>query len=223
MENNNSETLIAWHKDANDTKQMIDVATPKIHTIATDKTDGDKELKKDIEATVVDKIEYEGLVVGDTYTLVGELRDKDTGEVIELLDEKTKVIHVFVAEDDHGFEEMEFTFKTDGMTGKEIVVFEELYFGEWIEEEIDEETGDVITPAQELTEDELIAEHKDLNDVKQTVGVEIKIPDTGAFTRGDDMGVPQIIVTASLVVAVASVSTYYGLRIHRRRTFGWHA
>lgn len=222
VENNNSETLIAWHKDANDAKQMIDVATPKIHTTATDKTDGDKELKKDIEATVIDKIEYEGLVVGDTYTLVGELRDKDTGEVIELLDEKTKVIHVFVAEDDHGFEEMEFSFKTDGMTGKEIVVFEELYFGEWIEEEIDEETGDVITPAQELTEDELIAEHKDLNDVKQTVGVEIKIPDTGAFTHGNDGVKVLMILTVPVAVAMIGFGTMMGIKVNRRRNFGWH-
>jgi hypothetical protein len=221
VENNGSETLIAWHKDVNDAGQTIRVATPKIQTTASDKKDGDKELEKDAEVTIVDKIEYEGLIIGETYTLVGELRDKETGEVIELLDEKTKVIHVFEAPTTSGFEEMEFTIKTEEMTGREIVVFEELYLGEWIEEEVDEETGDVITPAQELTEDDLITDHKDLNSKNQTVNVELEVPDTGAFTHGNE-GVKVLAILTVPVVAMIGFGTMMGIKINRRRNFGWH-
>ena len=80
----------------------------------------------------------------------------------------------------------------------------------------------MITPAQELTEDELIAEHKDLNDVKQTVGVEIKIPDTGAFTHGNDGVKVLMILTAPVVVAMIGFGMMMGIKVNRRRNFGWH-
>lgn len=221
VESNGTNTLLAWHKDATDANQTVKVATPKVQTTATDKADDDKELEMNEEVTITDQISYEGLVAGDTYTLVGELRDKKSGEVIELADGTTKVILVFEAPQDTGTEVMDFVIKTDDMEGKEIVVFEELYFGEWILEEVDEETGEVITPAQELTEDDKIAEHKDLNSVKQTVKVKVKIPDTGVISHESDGVEAGQIYVVPVIIAVVSLGVAVGFRLYKRRNFGF--
>ncbi|MBQ7202048.1 VaFE repeat-containing surface-anchored protein [Candidatus Saccharibacteria bacterium] len=221
IENNGTNTLIAWHKDVNDDKQTIEVMTPKIQTKATDKEDGDKELALNSVVTITDQIDYEGVVPGNKYTLVGELRDKKTGEVIELKDGSTKVIYVFEPAQDRGVELMEFEIDTKELTGKKIVVFEELYIGEWILEEVDEETGDVITPAQELTEDEKIAEHKDLDSANQTVWVKIETPDTGAFSREDDGVKAGQVYIMPVTIVVISLGAIAGYRIYKKRNFGW--
>ena len=221
VENNGSETLIAWHKDVNDEKQTVEVFEPKIKTKALDAADNDKVLALDKEVTITDQIDYEGLVPGNKYTLVGELHDKKTGDVVELVDGSTKVIHVFEPAQDRGVELMDFVVDTRKMSGKELVVFEELYFGEWIIEEVDEETGDVITPAVELTEEDKLTEHKNINSDNQTVKVIVEKPDTGIFSsesEGAEAG--QVYVMPVVIIAI-SFGALAGYRIFRKRSFGW--
>ena len=158
-----TEELVAEHKDLNDEGQTIVVATPEIHTVATDKADGDKELLDDVDVIVLDKVEYTGLIPGTTYTLYGTLVNKKTGEPIG---DDVFVFYTFTATRDAGAEELEFAFNTANMSGQELVAFEELYIDEILDEE------------------DKIAEHKDLNDENQTVWVKVPpVPDTGLFTR----------------------------------------
>jgi hypothetical protein len=221
IENNGTETLVASHKDSKDTKQTVKIATPKIETTATDKVDGDKEIEMDTTVVIVDAVNYEGLVPGDTYTLIGELRDKATGDVVKLSDGTTKVVVVFEATRDKGVEEMEFEIKTDGMTGKELVVFEELYYGKEVEEEVDEITGEVIVPGSELTEEDLLAVHKDLKSESQTVSVRIEVPDTGFVVRGDEGAKVRWLFVVPVVVAILGFGALVGYRIYKRHNFGW--
>ncbi len=226
IESNGANTLITWHKDPSDTKQTIKVSTPKIQTTATNKEDGHKELALNAEVTITDEIKYEGLVAGNTYTLVGELRDKKNGEVIEMVDGSTKVIHVFEAEGENGTENMDFAIKTKNMAGREIVVFEELYFGEWIVEEKDEETEEVITPEVPLTEDDLIAIHKDLSSAKQTVRVLPEKPDTGFISRDaepeETFTIPVVAVVVAFGLSSAIViGVIVGVRAYKRSHNIW--
>ncbi|MBR3319986.1 VaFE repeat-containing surface-anchored protein [Candidatus Saccharibacteria bacterium] len=159
-----TEELVAEHKDINDDDQTVTVATPKIRTTATDKADGDQELLYDADVIILDKVEYEGLVAGTKYTLKGQLVDKATGKRIS--GGLTEVTVTFIPTRDSGYEELEFAINTTGLTGKELVVFEELYIDEYTEPE------------------DKITEHKDLNDKAQTVNVKVDKPNTGLFTRG---------------------------------------
>ncbi len=163
VDDDGTEKLVAEHKDLDDDDQAITVATPTIHTVAVDKLDNDKELANDTEVTILDKFEYTGLAVGTTYTLHGVLVDKNTGERIS--GGITEVTHIFTPTRDSGSEEIQFTINTTGMSGKEIVVFETLYID------------------QQVTEDNLIAKHEDLNDDNQTVWVKVNSPNTGLFTH----------------------------------------
>jgi len=159
-----TEELVAEHKDINDEEQTITVADPVIHTTAMDKSDLDKELMNDIEAVILDKVEYSGLIPGTKYTLHGYLVNKETGERVTASG-NTEVSWEFTATRDAGEETIEFTIDTTGLSGKEIVVFEELYIDIYNQEE------------------DKIAEHKDINDNSQTVWVKVTTPDTGHFTR----------------------------------------
>ena len=207
IEDDGTETLIAWHKDPSEAKQTVTVSTPKIQTTAVDKIDEDKELANNASVVIADWVDYEGLVAGDTYTLVGELRDKNSGELIPLAGGETKVVYTFEATRDKGMETMDFEINTDGMSGREIVVFEELYYGELEEDE--------------LEDDEKLAEHKDLTSEKQTVWVKIVKPNTGLVTRELDGAKARGVYAALVGIAIVSVGALIGLRVTKKSRFGW--
>ena len=193
-----TEELVAEHKDLDDTDQTINVATPVIHTTATDRADGDQELLYDADVIILDKVEYSGLVKGTTYTLKGQLVDKATGNRIS--GGVTEVVWTFTPTSDRGYEELDFAINTSGLTGKELVVFETLY--------IDETTD----------EEDQIAEHKDLNDQAQTVRVKVDKPNTGLFTHG----VEGAIQTGLFIVVIGGLAIGTGIYIVRRKSRKLH-
>ena len=140
--------LLATHADINDEGQTVRITQPKIGTTATNKADDSKVLEPLTTVTVKDAVKYSDLIVGKEYTVSGDLRLKETGEV--LLDNGNKVSSTvtFVADKANGTIDLDFTFNATALKGKEIVAFERLY-----------------------REGELIAAHEDLNDLAQTVRV----------------------------------------------------
>lgn len=170
-----AETVIT-HEDINDAEQTVKVSDPKLSTTAIDKIDDDKEMAANSVVVMTDKVQYEGLVAGTEYKLKGVLMDKGTGKVVEFANggETSKELS-FVARGESGVVDMNFEFNTEGMSGTEIVVFEELY------------TEDITTSdGEEFEEGEMkIGEHRDLNDQKQTVWVKVvaNTPDTGLFSK----------------------------------------
>lgn len=136
--------LVASHAEVQDEDQTV--YFPNVKTTATDKVDGGKDALASENVTIVDKVEYTNLKVGQEYTVKGTLRDKSTGEEFKVNGNVVTAEKKFVAEESNGFVELEFTFDGSALKGKSVVVFEDLY------------NGDV-----------KVATHSDINDEGQTV------------------------------------------------------
>ncbi|CAB0864472.1 thioester-forming surface-anchored protein [Corynebacterium diphtheriae] len=122
---NEDTTVVARHADIDSASQTIVVDsayTPKsISTQAYNKDDVNK--GKTIPAdggTVVDIVTYKGLKTGNTYTISGELMDKETQKATGITSQKT-----FTAEGTDGEVKLEFIVGP-GFAGKDLVVFETL-------------------------------------------------------------------------------------------------
>ena len=107
-----------------------------IGTTATDGTDGDKTVIADMEAIIVDTVEYANLIPGEEYTLTGALYVKhvdDDGNVTEeaLLDADGNPVSAkttFTPENASGSVEVTFTFDASAIAdGTELVAFETLF------------------------------------------------------------------------------------------------
>ena len=70
---------IASHSDIEDEDQTVTMHTSEIGTTAMDKLDGDKTVIADAESTVTDKVEYDHVLTGKSYTMAGILMDAKTG------------------------------------------------------------------------------------------------------------------------------------------------
>ncbi|WP_169719159.1 VaFE repeat-containing surface-anchored protein [Corynebacterium freiburgense] len=140
------QTLIVTHNDVVRKTEEFTVrwegTNVSIKTSASDQRDADKVLAPE-GGTIVDVVEYSGLIVGKKYIIKGELMDKETGEGTGIKSEKELVP---TAPD--GQVEVQFDVP-EGYSGKTLVVFEWAY----------DENGN------------LIAEHTDINDRAQTVRV----------------------------------------------------
>lgn len=204
-----------WHEDLEDKSQTVTVLEPEIQTTAVDALDQDKELALGGTVVITDRVEYRGLTEGTEYTLVGVLMDKSTGKVVEWKHGgETEKKMKFVATGETGVVEMTFEVDTTDMSGTEVVVFEELYI------------EDIMIGEDEVeTEDVKIAEHKDIEDQKQTVWVKIAPPETGLFTKelgGAIEGAKNrgVFIAVGAIVVV-SVGVVVGLRFGKRKKFGW--
>lgn len=118
-------------------------------TTATDGDSGTHEGQAREDLTIVDTIEYTGLIPGNEYTARGTLMDKETGEAA-LDDEGNEITAeaTFVAEESCGTVDVTFAFKGVSLAGKNLVAFETM-----------------------LYEDTEYMVHADIDDVDQTVNV----------------------------------------------------
>lgn len=112
-------------------------STMHIRTTARDDSDGDKELSAEGQATIIDRVEYSNLAVGENYLMWGTLMCRSTGEAI--LDENGSSVSTqlpFTTEEANGYVELAFTVDASAYPGEDIVVCEDL---------IDAESGATIT------------------------------------------------------------------------------
>ena len=133
---------VGVHTDIEDEAQTVYI--PKIGTTAT--VDGKHEATAKGTVTLIDKIAYENLMVGETYVAKGVLVDKSTGEPLLIGGAKIEVEKEFKAETANGSVEVPFEFDASGLGGKSLVVFEEVSLN-----------------------GKVIGVHKDVNDENQTV------------------------------------------------------
>lgn len=120
---------IASHTEIGDIAQSVTVSEPKLGTTAVDAVDGDKNIVKDPEASVVDTVEYSGLVPGREYTVSGTLMDKATGKAY--IDPTTgKEITgstTFIPKNTYGTIDVKFSFDASQLEqDAQLVVFESL-------------------------------------------------------------------------------------------------
>ncbi|MCQ6531044.1 SpaA isopeptide-forming pilin-related protein, partial [Bacillus mycoides] len=121
---------VATHADIEDKGQTVKFVKPAVQTTATDKADGTKELHTTKSVTIQDNVKYENLVVGKAYTVKGKLMDKATNQPL-LVDGKEVIEKAtFTAEKKDGFIPLDFTFDATGLEEKEVVVFEDVWYGD---------------------------------------------------------------------------------------------
>lgn len=118
---------LAKHEELESEEQRITFFGPSIETTLTD-TEGGKEFDVLDEITLVDEVEFTGLIVGQTYTLRGVLMDKETNTPLEVDGRQVTTEKQFVAETEHGTISLEFKFSSIGLQGKTIVAFEYLEY-----------------------------------------------------------------------------------------------
>lgn len=136
--------LVATHSDASDTNQMI--SFPGLKTEATCEQTGSHYAWASSELKINDAVSYTGLELGEEYTLTAELIDAETEKPVEVNKKPVTGTVDFKAEGMNGTQNVELVFDASAMTGKTVVVFETL-----------SKNGEVIS------------EHKDLNDLAQTI------------------------------------------------------
>lgn len=138
---------VTSHADIEDENQTVTFEDgPHIGTTAT--VDGQHTADPVGEITIVDVVEYTGLIPGETYTVPGVLMDKATGNTL-LVDGAEVTAEVeFTPEAADGTVELTYTLDASALTGATIVVFETLY-----------------------QDDVEIAAHADINDEAQTVEI----------------------------------------------------
>ena len=140
--------LIATHADITDEAQTLYV--PKIGTTAIDGERKDHNSTADSSVTIVDSVAYQNLVQGQTYRVTGKLMDKATGKALVIDGKEVTAVTEFTAAGTEGVVDVTFRFNGKGMTGKQLVVFEQL---------------DVVTADGAYA----IASHNDINDAAQTI------------------------------------------------------
>ena len=158
---------IAAHADIEDKSQTVTAKHPFITTSALDGHDSDKNVVTDAETTVIDTVKYSGLIPGKEYTMKGSMQvkktDKDgkvTAEPLEVDGKPITAETTFTPDTADGKVDVTFTFDSSAVEDKtDLVVFESL-----------ERSG------------VSIAEHKDIEDEKQTTTTRV----TGISTTATD-------------------------------------
>ena len=141
---------IAAHADINDENQTVEITEPEKPTLGTTATvDGQHTADPTGEITIVDVVEFTGLIPGETYTVSGVLMDKATGEPLLVDGTEVTAEAEFTPESADGTVELTYTLDASALAGTTIVVFETLY-SDGVE----------------------IAAHADINDEAQTITIE---------------------------------------------------
>lgn len=187
---------LAVHADINDEDQSI--AFPEIATAARDDADGDKAVSAEKKACITDTVKYEGLAAGEKYTIKGVLMDKETGKPVIIDGRQVTAEKTFKADKSSGSVEVKFTFNAGDLAGKELVVFEKLFYGE--------------------TE---LASHEDISDKGQTVRlVKAEKPETPVNTSipktGDTTDLKLFIAIALAALLLATCLAVMQVRNHRK-------
>ena len=100
---------------------------PEIGTTARDSATGDNEGEYSETATIIDTVRYEKLEPGKEYTVKGKLMDADTGMPLLIDGREVTSQKTFVATQYDGSTDIAFTVDNTKLSGKTVVVFEELY------------------------------------------------------------------------------------------------
>ncbi len=180
----NDQGMVEW----NDTDAMAPVHefvienTPKtMKTTATDSDSGTHEGQARDDLTIVDTIEYTGLIPGNEYTVSGTLMDKSTGETA-LDDEGNEITSstTFTAEESCGTVDVTFTFRGANMAGKSLVAFETMTFegAEYMVHADIDDVGQTVNIVDIATQ----ARDASTQTNEGTIGEGVKLIDTVAYT-----------------------------------------
>lgn len=175
----NKEVVV--HADIEDKGQTIKFFEPKLQTTAKDKVTGTNEAEINKQTTIIDTVSYSNLIAGKSYTVKGVLMDKATNSPLLVDGKEVTASTTFVADKTDGTVDVSFTFDSSALAGKEIVVFESLYYSY-----------------------REIATHADINDVGQTIKFKTPpTPPSEVVKTGDDTNL--ILPLVLLVIGVSAL------------------
>ena len=141
----------------------------------------------------MDAVTYKNLKVGQTYKLSGVLMDKSTGDPLLVGEDQDQVTAEleFTPDSTDGTVELTYTFDASALAGKSVVVFEDLYQGDFF-----------------------VASHADINDEGQTVTFGKPSIGTTATIDGEKTTEPaeQITITDTVEYSGLTVGQEYTLR-----------
>ena len=161
---------------------------PEIGTTAT--VDGEHTAAPAGEVTITDTVSYKNLKVGQTYKLSGVLMDKTTGEPLLVNEQQVTAELEFTPTSAQGTVELTYTFDASALSGKSVVVFEDLY-----------------------QDESLVASHADINDEGQTISFGQPKIGTTATIDGEKTAQPdeQITITDTVEYSGLTVGQEYKL------------
>lgn len=178
------------HRVVSDARQQIYI--PRIRTTVSDSESHDRNSMADSSVTLNDTVHYENLIPGVTYTVEGILMDKDTGMALEVDGHHITADTTFTAQSRNGDVTVTFKFNGVNMTGKRIVVFEDLYYSGMN-----------------------LATHADINDEAQTqyfpkIGTTAKNAETGlSSTLAESINIKDTVQFTDLLVGHEYVLSGY--------------
>ena len=138
-----------------------------IHTTATSK-DGEKTILAGKDVTIIDTVKLDGLIKETKYQLKGWQMLKEENAELIINNKRVENDYTFVADDEAMKVEIAYTFNASALGGKSLVTFEELY--------------DLSNPEEPVK----VAEHKDIDDDRQTVLITERIIKIHAIATDKD-------------------------------------
>jgi LPXTG-motif cell wall-anchored protein len=154
-----NDSEIAAHEDLKDEGQTVAFKNIEIHTTAKDVETQENEAFPNENMVLEDEVTYKNLIPGKQYTVRGTLMDKETGAPLQEDGKDITAETTFTAEKENGSVTMKFTLNGSTLAGKELVVFEKIFYA-----------------------NREIGAHEDINDEGQTV----KVKDVDLKTTATD-------------------------------------
>lgn len=188
---------IISHEDPNDEDQTVTVIN--YGTYAINEQSGDKLFPRDADIAVKDTVRY-CLQPGKEYTVKGVVMDKETGNELLINNAPVQSEVTFTPTEACGETEMYFRFNTSNLGGAKLVIFEGLYF-----------------------DDNLLLEHRDLDNSDESFEVDLNAPDTGYAARMST-GTTETKHIELLIISIASIvpiTIYSGYRLLNKRKIGF--
>lgn len=165
------DTTVAQHRDLTDADQTVTVNNEfqaSIDTVATDKATGGKTLMASADAVILDKVSYDGLDTGMSYTLTTTVYDKTTGSKCDSIE---AVKTTFTPSETKGT--IEVSIPVDGTkftAGQSLVVYEELTTTSKTNSTNNSSSNKNSSNKNSTnTKTVTVATHKDISDADQTV------------------------------------------------------
>nr|WP_242069878.1 VaFE repeat-containing surface-anchored protein [Bacillus cereus] len=159
----NEGKIITTHADIKNQKQTVKFVKPSIHTVATNKEDGTKEIHTTKSVIIQDNVKYENLIVGKGYTVKGKLMDKSTNKPLLVEGKEVTTEAKFTPKEKNSSVTVDFIFDATSLENKDVVVFEDICYG-----------------------DTVVATHADIEDKSQTVKFVKPTIQTTATNKVDD-------------------------------------
>lgn len=172
-----------------------DCAEFSITTMATDNTDGDKIVAFNEDVEIKDVVDY-CLKKDMEFIIKGVVMNKNTKEPVMVDGKRVEQTITLTPESTCGTTEMIYSLNTKDLGGTDLVIFEELYYG-----------------------DELILSHSDFDNASQTVSVAPPPPDTGAITKTTNGGILSDNATIIVFAIGGSLGLYASARAFSRKRF----